>query len=196
MRSSQTNEACQVTFLRENKPPLPVQIEAITGRIDQNYRLIVTDITGRNQSEEALRKSERLYRAIGESIDYGVWVRGPDGCNVYASQSFLSLLGLTQEQYAAMPWEDVLHPDDIGPTVAAWKECVRSGRNMDIEHRFRGADGAWHPILSRGVPLRDKTGGITAWWAFTWISASGSPESNYYTLSSPYANSGPMDWRK
>ena len=41
------------------------------------------------EREDALRESERLYRAISETIDYGVWVCAPDGRNVYASESFL-----------------------------------------------------------------------------------------------------------
>lgn len=33
--------------------------------------------------EQPLRESEALYRAIGESIDYSVWVCTPDGRNTY-----------------------------------------------------------------------------------------------------------------
>jgi PAS domain S-box-containing protein len=35
----------------------------------------IQEVTERKRLEQALRDSERLYRAIGESIDYGVWVR-------------------------------------------------------------------------------------------------------------------------
>ena len=115
------------------------------------------------RAEEALRNSERQYRAIGELIDYGVWVCAPDGRNIYASESFLKLVGLTQQQCSDFGWGEVLHPDDAERTIAAWKECVRTGRNWDIEHRFRGADGQWHPILARGVPIRDDRGQITCW---------------------------------
>ena len=45
------------------------------------------DMIERAQTEEALRKSERCTAAIGESIDYGVWVCAPDGRNTYASES-------------------------------------------------------------------------------------------------------------
>ena len=116
------------------------------------------EIDERKRSEEALLQSERMYRAIGKSIDYGVWVCAPDGRNTYASESFLKLVGLTQEQCSDFGWGGVLHPDDAERTVAAWKECVRTEGTWDIEHRYRGVDGKWHPILARGVPVRDERG--------------------------------------
>ncbi len=121
------------------------------------------DITDRKRAEETIRNSERLYRGIGESIDYGVWVCAPDGRNIYASESFLKLVGMTQQQCSDFGWGDVLHPDDAERTINAWKECVRTGGTWDIEHRFRGVDGRWHPILARGVPVRNDRGEITCW---------------------------------
>ena len=135
---------------------------------DANGRIVgsavaIQDISDRIAAEKALRESEQLYRAIGESIDYGVWVCEPDGRNIYASESFLNMVGLTQQQCSDFGWGDVLHPDDSERTIAAWKECARTGGTWDIEHRFRGVDGQWHPVLARGVPIRDEQGSITAW---------------------------------
>jgi PAS domain S-box-containing protein len=121
------------------------------------------DITERKRSEEALRQSEALYRGIGESIDYGVWVCAPDGRNLYASASFLKMVGITQEQCSDFGWGDVLHPDDAERTIAAWQECVRTGGKWDIEHRFKGVDGLWHHVLARGVPVKNEHGEVTCW---------------------------------
>jgi PAS domain S-box-containing protein len=126
-------------------------------------QVILRDITERKQAMEALMRSERLYRAIGESIDYGVWVCAPDGRNIYASESFLKMVGLTQEQCSNFGWGEVLHPDDAERTIAAWKQCVQTGGTWDIEHRFWGVDGQWHDVLARGVPVRDEQGEITSW---------------------------------
>lgn len=114
-------------------------------------------------SEEALRESEKIYRAIGESIDYGIWVCDAAGRNLYASESFLKLVGLTQEQCSDFGWGDILHPDDAEQTMALWQKCVQTEGVWDIEHRFRGVDGTWHPILARGVPVRDESGKLINW---------------------------------
>jgi PAS domain S-box-containing protein len=125
--------------------------------------VFMRDVTDRRNAEEALKQSERLYRAIGESIDFGVWVCEPDGKNIYASDSFLKLVGITQEQCSNFGWGDVLHPDDAEKTITAWKECVRTGGTWNIEHRFKGVDGQWRPILARGIPVRDEQGEIIRW---------------------------------
>jgi PAS domain S-box-containing protein len=117
----------------------------------------------RAEAEQALRASEQLYRAIGDSINYGVWVCDAEGRNLYASDSFLKLVGHTQEQCANLGWTDLLHPDDVADTTRAWLRCVRSGDFWEREHRFRGADGQFHPVLARGVPIRDAAGKIVRW---------------------------------
>jgi len=111
----------------------------------------------------ALETSEKLYRAIGESINYGVWVTDAEGRCIYASDSFLRLIGLTMYQAANDGWGSVLHPDDLEDTMAAWKETARTGNNWYREHRMMGVDGKYHSILAQGVPIRDETGRIQRW---------------------------------
>jgi PAS domain S-box-containing protein len=111
----------------------------------------------------ALEDSEKLYRAIGESINYGVWVTDADGRLMYISDSFLRLVGMTAQQAADEGWGRVLHPDDAEATLAAWRECARTGNNWYREHRYLGVDGKYHAILAQGVPIRDADGRIQRW---------------------------------
>ncbi len=117
----------------------------------------------RGRVEQALRESVRIYRAVGESIDYGVWLCDPEGRCTYASPSFLQLVGLTQQQCTDFGWATVLHPDEAQHTLAAWKQCVREGNLWDREHRVRGSDGQWHYVLARGVPAYDDRGELLCW---------------------------------
>ena len=137
----------------------PVKTESATGGVVVCFR----DDAKRRQTEEALRQSERIYRAIGESIDYGVWVCDEQGRNIYASPSFLQLIGLTQQQCSEHGWAHVMDPEEADATLQAWRQCVREGTSWERETRFRAADGHWHHILSRGVPIRDSQGKILYW---------------------------------
>ena len=111
----------------------------------------------------ALETSEKLYRAIGESINYGVWVSDADGHNIYTSDSLLKLVGLSQQQASDFGWASVLHPDDAEATMIAWKECARTGSTWYREHRMLGVDGRYHSILAQGAPIRDADGTVRRW---------------------------------
>ncbi len=125
--------------------------------------LLARELEIRERMAASLRQSEQLYRGIGESIDFGVWVCDAEGKNTYASDSFLKLVGYTQEEYSALTWADLVHPDDVDSTRAAWISCTQNGQSWDREQRFRGVDGNFHPVLARGVALRDEAGVITGW---------------------------------
>ncbi len=149
--------------LKKANDELELKVWRRTAELLRANEALKAEIVERKRAEEALRKSEALYRAIGESIDYGVWACAPDGRNIYASDSFLKMVGMTQEQCSDFGWGEVLHPDDAERTISRWKECVASGGTWDIEHRFKGVDGIWHHVLARGVPVRDEQGEILCW---------------------------------
>lgn len=124
---------------------------------------LLIDVTAQKLAEQERRESERVFRAIGESINYGVWLADPEGRNTYTSESFLRLTGLTQAQCSESGWDTVLHPEDARATIDGWRECVRSGQPWYREHRVLGIDGQYHPVLVQGLPIRNDDGGITVW---------------------------------
>jgi PAS domain S-box-containing protein len=122
---------------------------------------LLIDITAQKKAEQALRASEKLYRAIGESIDFGVWVVDRHGRSVYTSESFLKLVGKTQAQWSKTEWTDVLEPSETAKTVEAWQRFLQSDGVWYQEHQILGVDGLYHPILSQGVAIRGEHGEIT-----------------------------------
>lgn len=124
---------------------------------------VLIDITAQKLAEQALRASEKLYRAVGESIDFGVWVVDRSGRGVYASESFLNLVGKTQAQLADSDWGEFLHPAELEPTRLAWQEFLLSGGTWYHEAQVLGTDGRYHPVLSQGVAIRGEQGEITGW---------------------------------
>jgi two-component system CheB/CheR fusion protein len=116
-----------------------------------------------HRSRQALSDSEQLYRAIGESIEYGVFVCDAEGRNLYQSESFLRLVGRSAEEIRGFGWTELLHPDDAAGYLERWHACARRGGAWNCEQRVRGADGQWHPILVRAVPVRDARGEIARW---------------------------------
>lgn len=133
---------------------------------DGEVTLIVPEgreITELRRADRALIESEARYRAVGEAIDFGIWVCDAEGRNTYVSESFLRLTGLTQEQCSNFGWRDVLHPDEAEKTIADWQHCVQTNGTWDREHRIRGVDGKWHALLARGVPIKDNNGPILGW---------------------------------
>ncbi len=109
--------------------------------------------------------AEQIYRAVGETIPYGIWICDPDGRCTYASQSLLDMLGVTMQQFANFGWGDSLDPDDAKRIPAAWREHIQhpDGPMWDMQHRFRGRDGQYHTVLGRGVPVRDESGRLACW---------------------------------
>jgi PAS domain S-box-containing protein len=139
------------------------EVQTRTDALEKSNNALQQEITMRQDVESALRASEKLYRAIGESIDYGVWVCDAAGRNIYVSDSFLQLVGLNQDQCSNKGWGEALHPDDAAATIADWNQCVQTGDSWYREHRFIGKDGVYHPVLARGVPIRDDSGELLGW---------------------------------
>jgi PAS domain S-box-containing protein len=125
--------------------------------------LIFRDVTESRRAEAALAESEALYRAIGESIPFGAWICEPNGDIRYLSDSFLKMTGMTLDECIHVGWTSRVHPEDLQPILDHWRYCVKTGCFWDYEYRIRSAEGSYRHILSRGVPIRNAEGKVTAW---------------------------------
>jgi PAS domain S-box-containing protein len=124
--------------------------------------LIAADITDRQQSAEAVRRSEARYRSLVQAGAQVVWVTAPTGEISEDSPEWRWITGQTVEEYLGNGWLDVIHPEDRGRVEQAWQECVRTGRVFDSRYRVRTKAGAYRHYDVRAVPI-ERAGQIIEW---------------------------------
>jgi len=140
---------------------LPVFDE--TGRF-VGYRGLGRQITERKRMEEALRKQEKELREVVETIPAMTVTVLPDGTNVFIGKRFAEYSGLSPEDAQGSGWKTCVHLDDLDLHVRKWRASLASGEPIELETRFRRADGQYRWFLARAVPLRDEAGNILNWY--------------------------------
>jgi len=121
-------------------------------------------ITGVPHAEAALAESEAMFRSLADSMPQTAFVALPDGHNEFHNRRWFEYTGQVQSESAGAGWAEALHPDDLHPTLAAWAHVLATGDSYSIEHRLRGADGAYRWFLTRAEPLRGAGGEILRWF--------------------------------
>lgn len=86
---------------------------------------------------EALRESESRFRQLANSLPQLIWTCPPDGACNFLSQQWVAFTGIAEASQMGFAWLEQLHPDDRGPTVAAWRATVASGADFHAEFRIR-----------------------------------------------------------
>lgn len=122
------------------------------------------DVTERRRAEEDLRAGEERTRSLIGAIPAFAWETDAAGGVVYINQRWVDYTGLSVRETVAGGWHDATHPDDRPSTAERWDQARRDAEPYEVEHRFRRKDGAFRWHLSRGVPIRDAKGQVTAWF--------------------------------
>lgn len=140
---------------------LPLQDEE--GHVVRWY-VLLTDIDGRRRAEEALQASERELDLIVNTIPALAWSAHPDGSAEFFNQHYLAYVGLPLEQLQGSGWTVAVHPDDLGPLIAAWRSMMAAGKGGEVEGRLRRFDGEYRWFLFRTNPMLDESDNILKWY--------------------------------
>lgn len=130
----------------------------------ETYTLVTTrDVTERKRTQEALQRSEELYRTLGEAVPDFVWACGSQGQPFYVNDRWMQYIGLTLEQALQLPPDFLYHPEDFPRLVARWERLTVEVEPYEMEFRYRRYDGTYRWFLSRAVPVKDEEGHVTQW---------------------------------
>jgi two-component system cell cycle sensor histidine kinase/response regulator CckA len=115
------------------------------------------DITDRHAAEEALRRNERLFRAVIEKSAEIISLTAADGTTRYLTpNAAATVLGWTPEDLRTLTPRDQVVPEDRERLEAELALLVRDGvGEMSLDFRVRHKDGTTRWIQSTGTNLLD-----------------------------------------
>lgn len=122
-------------------------------------QVVVFDITERKLMENALRKSEELWKFALEGSGDAVWDWDVPSDTVTFSARWKETLGYTADDEFAN-WDEMIHPKDA-MAVQKNRQTLLEGETelATVEARARCKDGRWKWFLTRGMVLsRDEHG--------------------------------------
>ena len=123
-----------------------------------------TDIDDQKLAEEALRMRELNLLEITETIPEMLWSASPEGAIDYCNGRLLDYTAFGAKQVMTDGWMDLVHPNDVEPTLEVWKSCVESGAPYRVEVRmFHAADHTYRWCVASALPLLDQEGRIVKW---------------------------------
>ena len=121
-----------------------LQIEISARRIDVGRHLgILRDVTARERTEEALRRSEASFRALIELLPDGVVVHR-NGRILYVNPEGVTRLGYdVASELVGRPVADIIHPDDRAEVAGRLARIAATGKPLEMrEDRFLKRDGS------------------------------------------------------
>ena len=105
--------------------PVELRLQLLAGESPPVFIAIVHDISQRQRTEQALRSSEKRFRALVEQSPFGIQVLSPDGRTLMVNQAWEAMTGATLD---ALRDYNLLHDEQL----------VRKGIMPAIEKAFAG----------------------------------------------------------
>ncbi|HJT50953.1 MAG TPA: PAS domain-containing sensor histidine kinase, partial [Nitrosospira sp.] len=121
------------------------------------------DITARKHAEEALQESTERLRFMAEAMPQKIFTARADGAVDYFNQQWKDYTGLAPEQMQGWEWTKLIHPDDVNESIRHWQNSLTTGEALQMECRFRQANGTYRWHLIQAQARRDAKGYISMW---------------------------------
>ncbi len=115
------------------------------------------DITDLKQTEEALAKSEALFRAVVSNSPTKIHIKDVEGRYTLINKEAEKLFGITDEEGRGKTSYDLFPKEEADAFMAHDKEVIESGQSREEEEEFILEDGP-HTFLTVKFPIYDQHG--------------------------------------
>jgi diguanylate cyclase (GGDEF)-like protein/PAS domain S-box-containing protein len=144
---------------RETAGVLLLALALISGVVGVGLSTLRRQQLDAKRLAERVLQSEKAYRSLADNASDLVRILGPDGAMAYVSPSSEALLGYTAAELVALTRDELLHPDEIGPVLAAVASLRRGEVSQaTLVHRMRAKDGQFRWVETRAHLASDEDG--------------------------------------
>ncbi len=95
------------------------------------------------------------FQIVAENAPAMLWVGDAAGKCVYLNRALREFWGVSEERVQFFEWNSSLHPDDVSLLSGPFAEAMTTQTSLEVEARYRRADGAWRILHTRAEPRFD-----------------------------------------
>lgn len=115
---------------------------------------VATDITERMQAENALRESEKRFRALVEKSFEWISLLNSEGKFLYQTNSAKQIYGYEPEELIGTSAFELVHPDFLNSAKKLFSKLLNShGSSKVLEMKIKHKDNSWHWVETIGTNL-------------------------------------------
>lgn len=121
------------------------------------------DIDKARTTDEALQKSEKMFRVLIETIEDVFWVSDPSIQNILlASPAYEKVWGKPLQDLYEVPRQflESVHPEDKNRFMEYFEKFHTQGTGYSLEYRIIRPDGSIRWIFERAYPIHDSKGNL------------------------------------
>lgn len=121
------------------------------------------DVSERRVVEDALRRSERRFRALVSDAPVGIAEMDRSGGCVYVNETWSQMTAQDPVDAVGEGWLRAVHPDDRAAVGGDWVRTIGGDAPGRGEFRVRTPDGGVRWVSSRWTPITDDGGPATGY---------------------------------
>jgi PAS domain S-box-containing protein len=116
----------------------------------------------RQRAEEALSKSEQMYRTLVETSHDIIFTVDLKGNFLFTNKAFESILGYSHKATKRISGFDLVHPEDLDRVRKRFAGLIKGRRENNMGYRYRTEDGSYIHMLTNASPIFDSQGNVIA----------------------------------